>query len=123
MIDDYLRQLRRRGIVDPDIPAEVRAHPRLPLAASLLLGLALGWMDSRPGFDATGVTVAALLAGGIAISAWSPRHAWRWALALGGFVPLFELSRGGSAASLAAVGFAGAGALVGATLGRAARSA
>ncbi len=153
MIEDYLRELRRRGVVDPDVLDEVRAHledaaadvgeaeaiarfgdsrvvarslrrfPRAPLAVALLVGLALGWIDSRPGFDATGITVVALLAGSAAISAWSPRHAWRWALALGGFVPLFELSQGGSPASLVALGFAGAGALVGAALGRSVRSA
>lgn len=48
-------------------PAAGRSGPHLPavlLAAGLALGagLAIAWVDSRPGWDDTGVTVAALVA-------------------------------------------------------------
>ncbi len=139
MIDDYLEQLRRRGIRDPRTLAEVRAHledaarelgeteaiarfgspdavarslrrfPKLPLLAAVAIGLAVGYVDSRPGFDATGMTVVSLFGVSFALSVWSPRYAWLWALLIGGFVPLFE----GPGAPLVALAFAGAGALAG----------
>ena len=85
-------------------------------------GIAIAWVDSRPGFDAVGSTVITLI-----LAAWlavligdirSVAVAMLTGLLVGIWVPLLELSGSSGAASLAAVAFALAGALGGVAMVR-----
>jgi hypothetical protein len=88
------------------------------LAIALVAGIAIGYIDSRPGWDDTGITaVSLLLAGGLAAFV-ARRLPWLVALATGIWVPLFEIPYVASGGPLAALVFAGAGAAVGWLIGR-----
>ena len=83
----------------------------VPVAA--VLGLGIAWLDSRPGNDATGVTVVLLLSGALAVAAASGRRPWLWAVLLGIWTPLAEVGGPSGAASLAALVVAAIGAAIG----------
>jgi len=93
----------------------------VPLAT--LTGLGIAWLDSRPGYDATGVTVVLLLSAAFAVAAASGRRPWLWAILVGVWTPLFELGGSSGPASLAALAIAAIGAAIGALVARAARLA
>jgi hypothetical protein len=85
-------------------------------------GIAIAWMDSRPGFDATGVTVVSLVvAAGLAVviaSARSLPFAGLLGVLVGIWVPILELGGSAGGAPLAALVFSVAGALGGAAAAR-----
>ena len=83
----------------------------VPIAA--VLGLGIGWLDSRPGNDATGLTVVLLLSGALAVAMASGRRPWLWAVLIGIWTPLAELGGPSGVASLAALVVAGVGAAIG----------
>ena len=76
-------------------------------------GLAIGFVDSRPGWDDTGITAGLLILAAGAAAIVSGRRPWLWALLLGAGTPLLEIPTGGSLASLAALVLAAVGALAG----------
>jgi len=55
-----------------------------------LIGWGIGYMDTRPGWDDTGVTAGALLVFGAVVGAAMPRWAWLSGLALG--LPVFMMN-------------------------------
>lgn len=77
------------------------------------LGLAIAWMDSRPGFDATAITAGSLLVTGGIAAFISRRRPGLWALAAGTWVPVFEIRDAAMLAPLAALVFAAVGATIG----------
>jgi hypothetical protein len=83
------------------------------LTFALACGAILGWMDSSPGWDDTGVTVGLLLIVSAVFGALKPTWAWAAALAVGGWIPILEIPGSHKFASLAALGFALAGAFGG----------
>ena len=88
------------------------------LAIAIVAGIAIGYVDSRPGWDDTGVTaVSLLLSGGVAAFV-AGRLPWLVAVAAGIWVPLFERSSLASGGPLAALVFAGIGATIGWLIGR-----
>ena len=93
----------------------------------LMLALCLGgfvtYVDSRPTWDDTGVTAAALFVCAAVFGFASPRWAWAWALALGLWIPLVGVLRAGNYGSLLALLFAFAGAYGGLLLRKASRQA
>lgn len=85
----------------------------IALALSLVAGLVIGWMDSRPGFDDTGVTASALfLAAGVS-SFIATRLPWLFAVTTGVWLPIFELPGVASGGPLLAFALSGVGAVVG----------
>ena len=78
--------------------------------------MAIGYVDSRPGWDDTGITavVIALVAG--AFGALTPRLAWLSGLLVGGIVPLIEIPWQHNAGSLLALMIAEVAAYAGAGL-------
>lgn len=58
------------------------------LAAAIGLGLLITWVDSRPHWDDTGITAAAVLFVAALFGMAMPERAWVWALAVGGWIPL-----------------------------------
>jgi hypothetical protein len=143
VIENYLRELRRRGVRDKRVLDEVRGHleeaavqvgeeqaikqfgtsralarslrpfPYVALALALISGIAIGYVDSRPRWDDTGMSALFIFAATVALGCWRPRLAWCWALAVGGFVPLIEISGDGDGGSLLALGVAAMGAGIG----------
>lgn len=93
------------------------------IVVSIVIGLAIAIVDSRPGWDDTGVTAAALLLATFAIALAAGRRPWLWALLVGVWTPLLELSASGQPASLIALAFAGMGAAAGYLSARALASA
>ena|SRR5215212_9789537 len=83
-------------------------------SAALLVGLGIGYVDSRPDWDDTGITAMSLVLT-TAIFAWMrPSLWWLWALLVGLGTPALTLATGGGLASMAAIAFALLGAGIGA---------
>jgi hypothetical protein len=89
--------------------------------ACIGLGLVIGYLDSRPTWDDTGITVALLLLTAALTAGFSGRRPWLWALLIGAWVPILEIGGPAGVASLAALAIAAAGALGGYALVRASR--
>jgi hypothetical protein len=94
------------------VQASTAALAGLALAA-LAFGTVVGWIDSRPGWDDTGVTAGLLAIGAAFVTAVAGRRPWLWALLIGAPLPIIELAGAGAWASLAAIVFAAVGASLG----------
>ena len=79
---------------------------------STAIGLVIAYVDSQPTWDDTGITATMLLLMGALVSGISARRPWLWAILIGGWVPIFEVSSAGWA-GLAALGVAAIGATAG----------
>jgi hypothetical protein len=90
------------------------------IAVATAAGLVVAWIDSRPGWDDTGITAALLVLAAAAIAAFAGRRPWLWALLVGAWTPAIEIMAEDSAASLIAIGFAAVGAMGGWLLARSA---
>ena len=88
------------------------------LIAASLDGLTIAWVDSRPGWDDTGITVGLLVASAAFWALFTRRRAWTVALAVGVWIPAAALLRSGDVRFLAILLFPLAGAYAGAALGR-----
>ncbi len=84
------------------------------LFISFVAGLAIGWVDSRPTWDDTGITAGSIFLVSAAIGALMPSRAWVWGLAVGCGVPLFSLLSHGNPAALVSFVIAFAGSYAGA---------
>ena len=62
---------------------------KILLISSLVLGLLIAYIDSRPTWDDTGITVLALLVGSGIIGLLVRKHPWLFALAFGLWIPLY----------------------------------
>lgn len=94
---------------------------RILLTVAIALGLAIAWVDSRPNWDDTGVTAGMLVMCGAILGFAGPRQAWRWAIALGVWIPLNAIVRTrllSAFAMLIIVAFPMAGAYAGAFIRR-----
>ena len=88
-------------------------------AFALALGLAIATVDSRPGWDDTGVTAGLLVLAAATVAALDGRRPWLWALLVGLPLPLIEVPATGSGAALVAILFAAIGASIGIVVRRA----
>jgi hypothetical protein len=95
----------------------MRTREVVLLAAAVAAGAAIGFVDSRPSWDDTGITVFALLIAGAVSAALGGRRPWVFALLVGGFVPLLEIPRVGGSGPLFALLFSSVGAGIGYVLG------
>ncbi len=93
------------------------------VALALCAGLCVGWIDSRPTWDDTGVTVAAIVLFAGLLALVRRRAWWATALAVGLPVPAFDITLRGGLASMVALVFAFAAAAAGMLLARAAAAA
>jgi hypothetical protein len=91
---------------------------RFVLLAGLAVGIALGYVDSRPLWDDTGVTALAVLVSTFVLGALAPQRPWATALAVGIWIPVFGIVGRGNYGSLLALAFAFAGAYGGMLLRR-----
>jgi hypothetical protein len=77
------------------------------------IGLSLGYLDSRPSWDDTGITAALLLLSSAMAAGVSGRKPWLWALLTGIWIPVFGIWGPAGLASLAALGVSTFGAFGG----------
>jgi hypothetical protein len=91
--------------------------------AALAIGLAIGYFDSQPSWDDTGITVSLILLCSAMVAAFSRRRPWLWALLIGAWVPIFEITGRSGAASLLALLVAALGSAAGYLLARVAEPA
>ena len=89
--------------------------PRTIVATAIALvgGIGIALMDSSPGFDDTGITAVGLLLVAALAAALDGRRPLLWAVLVGAWIPLLEIPATRSSAPLAALVFAGVGAVVG----------
>ena len=92
---------------------------RIALLAGLTIGIIIGYIDSRPTWDDTGVTAVAILATSLVLGALAPERPWATALVVGVWIPLFGILTRANYGSLLALAFAFAGAYAGMLLRRA----
>jgi len=76
----------------------LRPWNRALLIAAIAIGLAIAWVDSRPTWDDAGVTAFGLMLASGIFGLVAPRHPWRWALAIGIWIPLHAIVLGTSTA-------------------------
>lgn len=88
------------------------------LSIAIVLGVAIGYVDSRPGWDDTGITAGVIFLSAAILSAGVPRLAAPIALAVGLPVVAFNVIRTGTFGSAAALAIAVVGAVVGFTVRR-----
>jgi len=86
--------------------------------AALAAGAAILWIDTRPGWDDSGITAGLILVASAGFGFLEPRHPWRWGLAVGGWIPVLQLSRAWQPMALAIVAIALVGAYGGGLLRR-----
>ncbi|MEA2675442.1 MAG: hypothetical protein QOI92_2634 [Chloroflexota bacterium] len=91
--------------------------PVLSLVVAVVAGIAIAYVDSRPGWDSTGITagllaVAALIAVLIEGSGRAVRVA-AIAVLVGIWIPIFEVAAPGTSGTLLAFVFSAVGAFVG----------
>jgi hypothetical protein len=81
---------------------------------ALILGLLLALMDTRPGWNDTGISAFALLAVCAVFGMVSPGRAWLWVLAVGLWMPLLNIAFYHNYGAILAIAFAFVGAYAGA---------
>ena len=86
---------------------------KILLACALVVGAGVTWVDSRPSWDDTGVTVGVILLATFVLGVFGPRRPWLWGLAVGAGIPLVEIPASGNFGAVAALAFALAGAYTG----------
>ena len=58
-----------------------------------LVGILITSVDSRPTWDDTGITVFCLVLSGAVLGAIGPQRPWLWALAIGIWIPVHQITR------------------------------
>ena len=82
----------------------------------LKLPLVIAYVDSRPNWNDTGITAAALLISCLAFGAIEPKRPWLWATAVAIWIPVYEIVVAHNFGSLLALVFAFIGAYLGMAL-------
>jgi hypothetical protein len=91
--------------------------------AAAFIGLAIAYVDSRPAWDDTGITVSLILLTAAMVAGLSGRRPWLWAVLIGAWLPIFEFSGRSGPASLLALLVAAVGSAAGYALARVAEPA
>ncbi len=80
-------------------PAGVPRRLLLLGAVALVAGIVVAALDSRPGWDDTGITAFSMLLSAGLFALLAPRRPWLWALAVGIWIPAHAIARAGSPAA------------------------
>jgi len=100
-----LRAIARFGspqIIAAQFMAErYRKLNRALFAVAASLGMMIAYVDSRPTWDDTGITVFALVLSGATLGAAGPQRPWLWALAVGIWIPVHQIMGAPTLASVA----------------------
>jgi uncharacterized membrane protein YjjB (DUF3815 family) len=73
------------------------------LILSAILGSLIAWIDTRPTWDDTGITAATIIIVTVILGTVMPRRAWIWALAVGIWIPVFNIILNNNYGSLLAL--------------------
>ncbi len=60
-------------------------------AAAIFSGVFIAFVDSRPAWEDTGITVFGLLAVSGLLGMFGPKRPWLWALLVGIWIPLYNI--------------------------------
>lgn len=93
---------------------EFRSLPLLLLA--LGVGIGIAWVDTRPTWDDTGITATVVFGSTLLFGAALPRRAWVGAIAVGIWIPVFNVVLQGNVGAVASLVIAFAGAYAGVLL-------
>jgi hypothetical protein len=80
---------------------------------SIFLGMLIGYIDSSPHWDDTGVTVAMILVASSILGFVMPNRAWIWALSVGIWIPIWNIILNNNFSSVISIVIAFAGAYLG----------
>jgi len=86
------------------------------LSLSVLAGLFLAWLDSRPDWDDTGITSGLIVLTTALFGYLMPKQPWIWALTVSSWIPLYAISFTGNFMMLLLTLFGFAGAYLGAAV-------
>lgn len=86
------------------------------LAISICAGLFLAWMDSRPGWDDTGITASLIVLTSAFFGYLYPSRPWIWALTVSSWIPLHAIILTGDFKMLLVCLFGFAGSYLGAAV-------
>ena len=73
------------------------------LVSAVVAGGMIGWIDSLPNWDDTGITVLMILISTFLLGVGGPNRAWLWAIIVGGTVVGFNIIVHGNYQSILAV--------------------
>jgi hypothetical protein len=90
---------------------EFRFLPLLLLA--LGVGIGIAWVDTRPTWDDTGITATVVFGSTLLLGAALPRRAWVWAIAVGIWIPVFNVALQGNVGAVVSIVIAFAGSYAG----------
>src|ERR1035437_8055826 len=80
---------------------------------AIALGMIIGFIDSRPHWDDTGVTVGMILLASASLGFVMSQRAWIWALSVGICIPIWNILQNNNYSSLLALPIAFVGAYLG----------
>src|SRR5271169_1166996 len=91
---------------------------RIILIVAVAVGLFIAWIDTRPHWDDTGITVAMVFGTSAVLGSLLQRRVWLLAIVLGVWIPLANIIQFNNYGSVLAIVAAFAGAYAGAFLRR-----
>jgi hypothetical protein len=63
----------------------------ITIIIAVSIGIIIGWIDSRPHWDDTGITVGLVVISTFIIGFISPRRPWIWAISVGIWIPVWNI--------------------------------
>ena len=75
----------------------------IAIIIGISLGIFIAYIDTRPHWDDTGITVLMILVSAFICGFLSPQRTWLIALAIGVWIPLFNIISAGNYGSLVAL--------------------
>ena len=97
----------------PEVRTRFDRRDQVAAIVALVAGIAIAFLDSRPGWDDTGITAVCLAVAAAFAAAIAGRRPWLWAIASGIWVPLVEVRSLEIGGPFLSFSFAGVGAAVG----------
>jgi len=80
---------------------------------AIALGMMIGFTDSRPHWDDTGITVGMILVSTACLGFVMPERAWVWAISVGLWVPVWNILLNHNYSSIFSIGIAFVGTYLG----------
>lgn len=88
----------------------------LSLFLSVVSGISIALIDTSKNWNDTGITVFLVLISSIIAGATNPKHAWLWAIIIGGVIFSFNVIKAGNYGSAGAIAVAFIGNYIGVML-------
>lgn len=88
----------------------------LLILIALAVGAVIGWIDTGPQWDDTGITVVMIFGSSALFGLFSPKVPWLWGVLIGSGIPAWNIVRTGNYQSLVSLAVAVIGAYSGAII-------